>query len=147
MAWRCKSVSTGVVTDSWYGINGTGGYLQASGPLNWKVSPARFSPRDSTLVAKPTSADYALNKITRLKASRTVIIFDGFFYNVGYVTSPDSAFRINGRHARGRLTNLLYLDGHTVSVDRKSLPRSYSDFTVATLSSKYPEPLWRTDQK
>ena len=147
MAWRVKSASTGVITDSWYGINGTGGYLQAGGPLNWRVSPARIIPRDATLVASPTSLDHALNKITRLKASRTVIIFDGYFFNVGYATNPESAFRINGRHAKGRMTNLLYLDGRAVSMDRKSLPRSHTEFTVATLSSKYPEPFWRTDQK
>jgi len=147
MAWRTKSVETGVVADVWYGINGSGGYLQASGPLNWKVSPARMIPRDVTLVPVTTSGDYALNKLSRLQTSRTVFLFDGFFYNAGYVNFSESAFRINGRHSRGRYTNVLFLDGHAVSMDRKSLPKSWSEFTVPTLASKYPDAIWRTDQQ
>ena len=147
MAWRQTSTTTGVVADSWYAINGTGGFMQASGPMNWRVSPARGIPRDPTLVPSPTSADYALNKIGRLKPSRTAFLFDGFFYNIGYVTTPDSAFRINGRHNSGKFTNVLFFDGHVESIGRTALPRTQSEFTVATLDSKYNTVRWRTDQK
>jgi prepilin-type processing-associated H-X9-DG protein/prepilin-type N-terminal cleavage/methylation domain-containing protein len=143
--WRVVSSSTGVVTDAWYGINGVGGNLQASGPMNWNVSPARVIPRDATLIDS-TPATYQLRKINFRQSSQTVLLFDGFFYNVGYVTNPNSAFRINGRHNNGRLTNVLFLDGHVKSMDRKSLPLTVTDFSISALQTRFPDARWRTDQ-
>ena len=61
------------------------------------------------------------------------------------------ANRINARHNRQTMTNLLFCDGHAATYPRKVLPVNgpdgWPDFSIATLNSApYNVVKWRTDQ-
>ena len=67
--------------------------------------------------------------------------------NLGQGGDETSAWRINGRHNKGKLTNLLFCDGHAGTFDRASLPQKRSDFTKAKLNAApYNIVKWRLDQ-
>jgi prepilin-type N-terminal cleavage/methylation domain-containing protein/prepilin-type processing-associated H-X9-DG protein len=101
-----------------------------------------------------------LTKQSQLKkASELVLIFDGFWGH-DYDTN-----RISARHNRKHITNVLFADGHSVSVDVGDLPNSASTgcaFNKHPQDSdlggdlghmsrpeelgKHPFPKWRLDQ-
>ena len=99
-----------------------------------------------------------LSKQSQLKkASELVLIYDGFECH-NYDTN-----KISARHNRKHITNVLFADGHSVSVDVGDLPNSApgSSFTNQGSSDlggdlghmsrpeelgKHPFPKWRLDQ-
>jgi prepilin-type N-terminal cleavage/methylation domain-containing protein/prepilin-type processing-associated H-X9-DG protein len=135
--WRVKSINTGIIIDSWYGVNAVrDGY--AAHPL-----PCRRLPDDNN------HADFTLTKISQIKhAAQTVFLFDGTFLNIYY-----EADRVSARHNRRTATNLLFFDGHAASVPTRSLPGGMgpnpggsSPFNNLTQLQKFPEYRWRMDQ-
>jgi prepilin-type N-terminal cleavage/methylation domain-containing protein/prepilin-type processing-associated H-X9-DG protein len=81
------------------------------------------------------------------KSGEVVLIYDGFWCH-NWNTN-----RIAARHDRKRKTNLLFADGHAVTVDTKSLPNGGADSTKSTSDLRsvetladYPYPKWRLDQ-
>ena len=138
-ARRCVSKSTGFELLCWYGINGsTSTSLLGS-------APCLRVPLDG----KPKNDFSALTKMSRVRRSSQVVMFyDGVYMNLFSV----NANRINARHGNKKLTNLAFFDGHAETFQTASLPgglkAATSDFSLATLNSKYgnPAPKWRLDQ-
>jgi prepilin-type N-terminal cleavage/methylation domain-containing protein/prepilin-type processing-associated H-X9-DG protein len=143
--WRTKSASSGIIVDTWYGINATWGPA-----LRTASQPSLFLPESVTL-------DYGvLRKMGSIPhSSDMVFMFDGSFYDLNYVgAGQGGANRMNARHSRNTKTNLLFFDGHAATYDTASLPGGLGDGnspsnpfnSVATLQSLPPGPKWRMDQ-
>lgn len=144
--WRTQSESTGIIIDTWYGIN-----------ADWRsdnnyASPSHFQPYQkagSTYV-------YAFTKLGSIRHSaEMVFMYDGCFYDLPYVGSGQAgANRINARHNRARQTNLLFFDGHAATYDMGEIPGGPNDanspvnpFSSKTELAKWPgNTRWRTDQ-
>ena len=85
-------------------------------------------------------------------AAEVVMIFDGYYMNLGV-----NANRLNARHNKRTVTNILLCDGHAESFRTASLPGGLGDgnlspgpgpaqtWAVANLQ-KFPYPRWRLDQ-
>jgi prepilin-type N-terminal cleavage/methylation domain-containing protein/prepilin-type processing-associated H-X9-DG protein len=138
--WRTKSKSTGIIVDTWYGINADWG---TAAELTSHACPSHFIPEVSKL-------DYGiLPKVGSIRHSaEMVFIFDGNFYDLTY-----SANRLNARHNRRTKTNLLFFDGHGTTADSAGLPGGIGNanspsnpFLTRAGVDKYPEFRWRTDQ-
>ncbi len=138
--WRTKSQSTGIIIDTWYGINGDWG---TPAELTSHACPSHFLPDSQKL-------SYAIQpKVGSIKHSaEMVFIFDGNFYDLTY-----SANRINARHNKRTKTNLLFFDGHGTTTDTAGLPGGIGDankpsnpFLTKAGVDAYPEFRWRTDQ-
>jgi prepilin-type N-terminal cleavage/methylation domain-containing protein/prepilin-type processing-associated H-X9-DG protein len=120
----------------WYGINGTSSKDD--------FIPSRRWPADGTTIATAPGTT-KLNQIR--KASQTVFLFDGISFNVQ--TRPN---RLNARHNKQTVTNLLFFDGHAESFQTKSLPGGdgvavATDFSLANLQlPQYNSIKWRLDQ-
>ena len=82
------------------------------------------------------------------KASDLALLYDGYWMNASIGTN--GGFRINARHNRQKMTNLLMCDGSARTFPRSSLPPNANgtgDFTLKTLNSHpYNAVKWRTDQ-
>jgi prepilin-type processing-associated H-X9-DG protein/prepilin-type N-terminal cleavage/methylation domain-containing protein len=138
--WRTVSQGTGIIIDTWYGINADWGPIASSA---W---PAHLLP-DTT-----SGTNYGrLPKMSRIPHSAEMVwIYDGIFYDLNF-----TANRINARHGNLRYTNLLFFDGHAATYGTAALPGGIGNadspvnpFTV------YPAPAaltddttvrWRTD--
>jgi prepilin-type N-terminal cleavage/methylation domain-containing protein/prepilin-type processing-associated H-X9-DG protein len=138
--WRTKSASTGIIIDTWYGINADWG---TSADLKAHASPSHFLPDATTL-------SYGIQpKLGSIKHSAEMVwLYDGIFYNLSY-----TANRINARHNRASKTNLLFFDGHCTTTDTAGLPGGIGNadspsnpFDTKAGVDKYPEFRWRTDQ-
>jgi prepilin-type N-terminal cleavage/methylation domain-containing protein/prepilin-type processing-associated H-X9-DG protein len=122
----------------WYGINGTSS--------DDRTIPSRRWPPDSfrtNRAAAPVGP-----KITDIRrSSETVFLFDGISFNLH--TRPN---RLNARHNKQTVTNLLFFDGHADSYPTKDLPggdgvATTNDFTLTNLQlPKYNSIKWRLDQ-
>ena len=139
MGQQCKSsvLDPGRYVYTWYGINGSSG--------GEAYIPCRRFPPDG----KTTGP---LTKITDIhKQSELVFMFDGIGINFQGV----NANRVNARHNKQSITNILFFDSHAESFYTKSLPGGDGDanqpggaattFGLANLAN-YPFPLWRMDQ-
>ena len=119
----------------WYGINGTSGKED--------YIPSRRWPADGTT---PTTAPPTTKLSQVRKASQTVFLFDGVSFNLH--TRPN---RLNARHNKQTVTNLLFFDGHAESYPTKGLPggdgmATSADFALANLQlPQYNEIKWRLD--
>lgn len=152
---RTVSEGTGLIIDTWYGINaivnGTTvtdkkkGWPHVAAPcIRWlangdqKKSPQRM-PRMSDI----------------RDTTRMVFLFDGIFANIHH-----DADRIAGRHGgtnkrKGRITNILFFDGHAQSYPTDTLPGRMGDnpsstdkFTVAQMKKEGTLGLhWRMDEQ
>ena len=83
------------------------------------------------------------------KGSETALVFDGWWLNASNISNQgyDNAYRINGRHSKGKVTNILFCDGHAESISRSNLPMQSTDFTLQTLGqAPYNVVKWRIDQ-
>jgi prepilin-type processing-associated H-X9-DG protein len=136
--WRVQSMSSGIILDSWYGINAVRDNYAAH-PF-----PCRRLPDDAN------QSDRTLTKVSQIKRSAdTVFLFDGTFLNLYY-----EADRLSARHNGRLFTNLLFFDGHAATVATIELPGGLgpnaggsSPFNnLATLNNKYPAYRWRMDQ-
>ena len=132
---RTLSQGTGIIIDTWYGIN-------ASINDRTKKTPC-------TRVEKKGDR---IPKVSEIKdATRMVYLFDGIFANIHY-----DADRISARHGstKGRITNILFFDGHAESFPTASLPGGLGPnspgtdrFAPSTLKTNNPGGLyWRLDQ-
>lgn len=103
---RAKSDKTGVIVDSWYGMNGT--YKD----FKTRLFPCRRLPDHSN------QSDFSLVSLRQVpNVNRMVFMYDGVWIDP-YV-DPD---RISARHGRNALTNILFLDGHAATFATKDLP-------------------------
>jgi len=142
----------GVYIDNWYGINGAtqqsiqtdangneiAGYADLPTRAWWSGNNVG-APLDSRL-ARPTWVK---------KPSETVLVYDGWWMNasINSYAGWNNAFRINGRHEKGKYTNILFCDGHAEPILRVDLPMNTTDFSVAILSAPpYNVVKWRIDQ-
>jgi len=138
--WRVQSKGTGIILDSWYGVNGIwndGATYGSSSAIN---TPHRRVPNKG-------GNDFRFPKMNEIRDStRMVFIFDGFFLNLHY-----SSNRINARHDRKKSSNLLFYDGHAATYPAAGLPGGITsplgtdEFTTAKLG-RTPELCWRLDQ-
>jgi len=135
--WRVKSISSGIIIDSWYGVNAVRDGF-ATHP-----HPCRRLPDDSN------KTDHSLTRLSQIKRNAdTVFLFDGTFLNLYY-----EADRVSARHNNRTTTNLLFFDGHAANVPTNSLPGGIgpnaggsSPFNNLASLQKYPEFRWRMDQ-
>jgi prepilin-type processing-associated H-X9-DG protein len=105
---RTRSKSTGVIVDTWYGINMV--------TLNFDTlqAPCRRLP------ASGANTDYRLTKLSQIRqGSRMVFLFDGIYMNI-----HNDADRVSARHGsqKGRQTNILFFDGHCETFATSELP-------------------------
>jgi prepilin-type N-terminal cleavage/methylation domain-containing protein/prepilin-type processing-associated H-X9-DG protein len=149
--FRTLSQSTGVIIDTWYGINADWeNYTPPYGTSNG--CPCHFLPDSGLQTATPPRNGFSIQP--RLAGiphpSEMVFIFDGNFFDLWY-----NANRINARHNGFRKTNLLFFDGHAQTVDTTTLPGVgpivttpilTSPYANAALLSKNTSVRWRTDE-
>jgi prepilin-type processing-associated H-X9-DG protein len=133
----------GRIVFSWYGINGT------SGSDSW--IPTRRYPDDGW---DGSRSPKPIPKITDIRRpSETVFLFDGLSINV----QIQNANRLNARHGKRTLTNILFFDAHAETFPTKGLPGGIGNagvgsaaakatFDIANLNQNYPHPKWRLDQ-
>jgi prepilin-type N-terminal cleavage/methylation domain-containing protein/prepilin-type processing-associated H-X9-DG protein len=120
---------------SWYGINGSS---------------------DSAATGPPCRRINGINGFTKAsqirKSSELVFVFDGI---LGLNYQATNANRLNARHNRATVTNLLFIDGHADSYPTATLPGGLGDANPATTTydknnlrdPKYAGgPKWRMDQ-
>ena len=144
--WRASSfLQTGLIVDTWYGINANWGPGVSS-----CAAPAQVQPDTSI-----GSGFYAYRKLGSVPyAADMVCLFDGTFYDLNY-----DANRINARHNRQTTTNLLFFDAHAESVLTNTLPggdlqangtlgagSAGVPFNSLTGLASYARPKWRVDQ-
>jgi prepilin-type N-terminal cleavage/methylation domain-containing protein/prepilin-type processing-associated H-X9-DG protein len=143
--WRTQSHSSGIIIDTWYGIN-----ADWSDPTSLATSklPLHFVP-------DTTTGSYAyVPKLGSIPHSAEMVwLYDGTFFNVDY--GPTGANRINARHDKFTKTNLLFFDGHAATYDTAGLPGGIGNACSPTNPfSVYPAPpalladtsaRWRTD--
>jgi prepilin-type N-terminal cleavage/methylation domain-containing protein/prepilin-type processing-associated H-X9-DG protein len=143
--WRAKSASSGIIVDTWYGINADWN------DVDGYASPAHFQP----YVRTGSTRTYAYNRAGSIRYSaEMVIMFDGIFYNLPYGSgTQNGANRINARHNRAKQTNILFCDGHAATHDVGELPGganpgTTNPFTLTALNNNPNRTTrWRTDQK
>lgn len=134
--WRALSKSTGIIIDTWYGING-----DWSDPLKSQF-PCHFMPSKS-------GSWEGQRKLGSIPASsEMVFLYDGTFYDLFH-----DANRLNARHNRQTKSNLLFFDGHAETHDTASLPGGIKDanspvnpFNSKAEIVKWPGPKFRMDQ-
>ena len=137
-----------IVLDNWYGINGA---TQYGDPSTQNAGAAELPA--CTVRVRGWTGGYTepvLKKdLPAKKASEIVLLYDGYWMNCSI--GQNGAWRINARHNKQTMTNLLFCDGHAGTYLRKALPidgsDGYGDFTLATLNkSPYNTVKWRIDQ-
>jgi prepilin-type N-terminal cleavage/methylation domain-containing protein/prepilin-type processing-associated H-X9-DG protein len=134
--WRTLSTATKVIIDTYYGINGHWQNIDTT------QFPALFLP------GSPVKGYGYLRKLGSIRRGADVVfLFDGTFYDLDF-----DANRINARHSNKTKTNLLFYDGHAVTVDTDSLPGGVGDANTpaneinnVTLLNDYAIK-WRLDQ-
>lgn len=134
---RTKSKSSGLVIDTWYGVNAV------INDFNTLQAPVRRVP------ASGGTTDYRVLKMSQVRdSSRVPFLFDGIFMHLHY-----AADRLNARHNNQRTTNIVFFDGHAASYDTATLPGGMGPtpagtdvFSNAALGTNR-EIKWRLDQK
>jgi prepilin-type N-terminal cleavage/methylation domain-containing protein/prepilin-type processing-associated H-X9-DG protein len=124
--WRTQSASTNVIIDTWYGINADWGNIATQNtacPTHLLPDTSYTPPRYNVL---PQMAEIH-------HASEMVFLYDGIFYDLW-----DNANRLNARHGRNRKTNLLFYDGHAMTMDSAGLPGGNNNLTLNSNSPTNP---------
>jgi len=130
----------GLTVYAWYGLNGDAG-------SDYTI-PIHRVPGSGT--------SWVFPKMQQMRdTADLVFMFDGVYMD----HMGQNANRINARHERMSITNLLFFDGHAESVQTKDLPSinpgttgdagvttNDTAFTLANLQKNYPWPHWRTNQ-
>lgn len=134
--WRVRSRSTGIIVDTWYGVNCT------IDTFSQHKEPVRRIPESG-------STNHQLNKVTQMSDStRMVFVYDGVFYNPHFAGD-----RIHARHMKNRFTNIAFFDGHAATYSTKDLPGGLgpnatgTDVFIQPLLGTNTELLWRMDQR
>ena len=135
--WRSRSLTTGIVVDTWYAINAV------MFDFDFNGSPARRIPDQN-------SGSQVVLKLSQLRnPSITVYLADGIFTH--FFFAPD---RIAARHAGGTKTNITFYDGSARTVDTVAVPGGLGPsgtgspaaaFSLANLQN-YSDILFRYDQ-
>jgi prepilin-type processing-associated H-X9-DG protein len=139
-AWRVQSLSTGIIIDSWYGVNAARD-AYATYPF-----PCRRLPNDGN------ATDFDLPKLSQIdRNADTVFLFDGTFLAIYY-----EATRVAARHNNLRITNVLFFDGHADSLPTAALPGGLlgttttsagtDPFADVTTLEQTPTLRWRLDE-
>jgi prepilin-type processing-associated H-X9-DG protein len=120
-------------THCWYGLNGV------------TADTGRFPfGRIPNEDAVKTNIHY-ITEVRR--AGKLVVLYDGVWVHNGVHQ------RINARHMNRTKTNVLFMDGHTESINRLLLPTRWirpsggCPTTLSALSSNAPTTNWRIDQE
>jgi prepilin-type processing-associated H-X9-DG protein len=148
LAWRTQSQSTGIIIDTWYGINADW-EIQIGG--TFAPCPVHLLPLQGKALDGSTGYT-ALPKLGSIPySSEMVFLFDGTMYDIWY-----NANRVNARHNRSTKTNLLFFDGHCESVYSATLPgginnannptSAFSGNTPTAACNANPAIKWRMDQ-
>lgn len=142
--WRQQSKETGLIYDTWYGINACWGDFNAT----QNKTPSRVLPEK--VGGSSTNLNYAaLPKLSSIpKSAEMVFLYDGTFYDLNF-----DANRISARHNRNKQSNLLFYDGHAATYYTAELPGGEKDannpsnpFTTAAGCNQWPATKWRIDQ-
>ena len=131
-----KGVEPNLRAFAWYGINATS------------------SASDPAFVCRRINGLNGFTKITQVKrSSEFVFVFDGV---LGLNHQSTNANRLNARHNKASVTNILLFDGHAESFRTKDLPGGDRDANPAGTTfnpnnpnselMKKPYPIWRLDQ-
>ncbi len=97
--WRTKSERSGIVIDTWYGIN------SIIDDFDTHTFPVRRIPETRA----PNRRQ--LNQMSKIRdTSRMVYIFDGVFRHL-----HSNGNRLAARHKKNTMTNILFFDGHAAS--------------------------------
>jgi len=105
---RTKSKSSGMIIDTWYGVNGVIHNFDNAA----MQAPVRRVPNSDNL------KDYRLLKLSQIRdSSRVPFLFDGIFQHLHH-----DGDRIHARHNGQKTTNIVFFDGHAASYDTASLP-------------------------
>jgi prepilin-type N-terminal cleavage/methylation domain-containing protein/prepilin-type processing-associated H-X9-DG protein len=129
-----RGILPGLRAFAWYGINATS------------------SSTDPNIPCRRVTGTTGFTKITQVKrSSEFVFVFDGV---LGLNHQATNANRLNARHDKQRVTNILFFDGHAESFKTKDLPGGDGDANPATTTfglnnlqqPKYAFPVWRLDQ-
>ncbi len=129
--------------DSWYAINGITGDSGAGQPGAWKVWPARFVP----VLDSSGNLDWTLPKLSQIKkASQTVFVLDGIMFNFANGTNGG---RINARHNKQTMTNVVFFDGHAESLPTtlENFPTNFRNDSYGTTGGLTNKTYWRLDQR
>ncbi|HSU65937.1 MAG TPA: type II secretion system protein [Tepidisphaeraceae bacterium] len=142
--WRQVSSSSGIIIDTWFGVN-----ADWQNQLKSKL-PSHVLPDASV---GPNGSYACLPKLGSIPHTADMVwLYDGFFYDLTF-----NANRLNARHNRFKKTNLLFFDGHAVTYDTAGLPGGLGNannpsipFTqtgtpTAALLNGDPSAKWRTD--
>ena len=146
---RTFSSGTGAIIDTWYGINMTVNNTLFRAP---KTGPDINAPCIRWLANHAAPDLQRIPKLSDIKDStRMVFLFDGIFANTHH-----DADRVSARHGarKGRLTNILFFDGHAQSYPTADLPGGMGPnasgvdaFDPNKLKTKNPGGLlWRLNQ-
>ena len=128
---------TDIVVDCSYGQNATTHYFDTT------KLPVRRYPGGTV---GGSSNDRRMSKLTNVRRpSETAWMFDGIYGNLF-----NNVYRLNGRHKKMTMTNILMFDGSAHQFERKALPNDKMVFqqpTADQLTLKWPNPKWRLDQR
>ena len=135
-----NGLEPGLRVFAWYGLNATSAHNSTSIPCRRVIVDA--------------NGIQGFTKITQVKrSSEFVFAFDGV---LGLNHQSTNANRLNARHNKLSVTNILFFDGHAESFKTKDLPGGDGDANQPTAGETFrpggPEllkkayPVWRLDQ-
>jgi prepilin-type processing-associated H-X9-DG protein len=143
-----KWLNSGVVVDTWYGINCMNTVINASmdnAPVNFPFQKLKI---DSTGVLT--------GKLQRLSSIKNgadlTIMYDGLRLLDNGGDNPGDRNHVSFRHNGGKSANFLFADGHCETLPKSFLP----NLTDAQITNKnngvanlqpWPHPHWRLDQR
>jgi prepilin-type processing-associated H-X9-DG protein/prepilin-type N-terminal cleavage/methylation domain-containing protein len=117
---RTVSKSTGIIVDTWYGINSSLNDSADNGINPPYLTPCHRFP-DSNLHPKVSQI---------LDTTRMVFIFDGTFCNLW--SNPN---RLNARHNGNTATNFLFFDGHAETIPTLAIPNGTTTATYTATNA------------
>jgi prepilin-type N-terminal cleavage/methylation domain-containing protein/prepilin-type processing-associated H-X9-DG protein len=141
--WRRGSLAYKIKIDHWYSANAevnTGNPPTAASikkQLRWPMRMFRYV--DGQWEGAP------LTKFSQIKRSAEMVLLCDGLKLVDTITA-----RVSARHNRQKLTNFLMADCHCETLPTKSLPNDDKIFAKTDpteLSTRWPYPRWRLDQK
>jgi prepilin-type processing-associated H-X9-DG protein len=142
---RSYFISPGMVVDYAYGING------ATYRVSETPSAAQLTAPSTSISYDPANPCPPLKKMSSLRrSSEMVLMYDGIAW-----TPFNAPTRLSGgRHGKFDPTkkydtgsaNLLFLDGHVVSMDRAALPMNNAQFVGTSAQMRTPGTYFSTNQ-
>lgn len=132
----------GLVVDNGYAINGTAQNFATTDPRSG--CPSTEISQNGSTPATP------LKKVTQFPAERTVMLLDGYEWDISNVNrivgSRHGSFH-PGEPLTSGLTNVLFLDGHAVSVPRADLPQTATQYDGTRAQMRDPGMIFTIQQK